>query len=95
MIYDAIFPLTTGVLLLTGLVTLYRYSSSLQPLLNFLFLLLSARLLQTGISPEENSEWMTGMIGLVAGLNLVNAVAAEQLHADQNAAVTTVKQARG
>lgn len=71
MIYDAIFPLTTGVLLLTGLVTLYRYSSSLQPLLNFLFLLLSARLLQTGISPEENSEWMTGMIGLVAGLNLV------------------------
>lgn len=27
-----------------------------------------------------------------AGLNLVNAILAEQLHADQNAAVTTVKQ---
>ncbi|PKM17444.1 MAG: hypothetical protein CVV11_19995 [Gammaproteobacteria bacterium HGW-Gammaproteobacteria-15] len=30
-----------------------------------------------------------------AGLNLVNAVAAEQLHADQNAAVTTVIQVQG
>ncbi|MBC9813884.1 YceI family protein [Crocinitomicaceae bacterium CZZ-1] len=70
MNYDTIFPLTTIVLLLAGLVSLYRYSSSLQPLLNFLFLLLSTRLLQSGISPEESNAWMTGIIGLVAGLNL-------------------------
>lgn len=70
MNYDVIFPLTTTVLLLTGLISLYRYSSSLQPLLNFLFVLLSARLLQSGISPEESGEWMTGIIGLVAGVNL-------------------------
>lgn len=38
----------------------------------------------------EGRYWLS-----VAGLNLVNAVAAEQLHADQNAAVTTVKQVQG
>lgn len=39
---------------------------------------------------HEGRYWLS-----IAGLNLVNAVAAEQLHADQNAAVTTVKQVQG
>lgn len=39
---------------------------------------------------HEGRYWLS-----VAGLNLVNAVAAEQLHADQNAAVTTAKQVQG
>lgn len=51
----------------------FRNNSNVQALLNFLFVLVTIRLLQKGISPQENSLFLTGVLGSITGLNLVGA----------------------
>lgn len=58
-------------LLFAGVALYFKYNAKLQPSLNLLLILITALFLQTNISPQENSIFLTGAIGSLAGINLI------------------------
>lgn len=70
---DLIFHITIITLAITGFIISFKHHFKIQSLLNFLFVLVTIRLVQGDVLPEENSLFLTGILGGLTGLNLVAA----------------------
>lgn len=71
MTTELILSLSALAITALGFVLFFKNNVKLQPIFNLLAIILTASILQAGISPEENQLVATGMITALVGINLV------------------------
>lgn len=71
MAFNLYLSLSAISVLILGLTLYFRYNPKIQPFFSLLLLLITIQLLERTISPQESSVLMTGIIGSIAGINLI------------------------